>query len=309
HRQVARAGVEHGAPQVVDFHFRRRGHRVLDHDLAHLDLAERAAALGERREQFMERQHARHASLFEDHQRAEVLLRHGLHRVHRAAAWLRGDQPVSLDPQDFFYLHLPPPVLARVLRHTSPKRGSISSMTRLLLALALCFPFVIYSQPYPTKPIRIIVTYPAGGGADAMARLIAPKLGEALGQPVLVENRGGASGTIAAELVAKSAPDGATLMLDATAFAVNQSLYPKLPYDPEKSFAPITLLALFPNIVVVHPSYPVSSVRELIAKIKAEPGRIAFASSGNGSAQHLAAELFRQRAGLDMVHVPYKGGG
>ena len=182
-------------------------------------------------------------------------------------------------------------------------------MTRLLLALALCFPFVIYSQPYPTKPIRIIVTYPAGGGADAMARLIAPKLGEALGQPVLVENRGGASGTIAAELVAKSAPDGATLMLDATAFAVNQSLYPKLPYDPEKSFAPITLLALFPNIVVVHPSYPVSSVRELIAKIKAEPGKIAFASSGNGSAQHLAAELFRQRAGLDMVHVPYKGGG
>jgi len=182
-------------------------------------------------------------------------------------------------------------------------------MTRLLLALALCFPFVIYSQPYPTKPIRIIVTYPAGGGADAMARLIAPKLGEALGQPVLVENRGGASGTIAAELVAKSAPDGATLMLDATAFAVNQSLYPKLPYDPEKSFAPITLLALFPNIVVVHPSYPVSSVRELIARIKAEPGKIAFASSGNGSAQHLAAELFRQRAGLDMVHVPYKGGG
>jgi len=182
-------------------------------------------------------------------------------------------------------------------------------MTRLLLALALCFPFVIYSQPYPTKPIRIIVTYPAGGGADAMARLIAPKLGEALGQPVLVENRGGASGTIAAELVAKSAPDGATLMLAATAFAVNHSLYPKLPYDPEKSFAPITLLALFPNIVVVHPSYPVSSVRELIAKIKAEPGKIAFASSGNGSAQHLAAELFRQRAGLDMVHVPYKGGG
>ena len=142
-----------------------------------------------------------------------------------------------------------------------------------------------------------------------MARLIAPRLGEALGQPVLVENRGGASGTIAAELVAKSAPDGATLMLDATAFAVNQSLYPKLPYDPEKSFAPITLLALFPNMVVVHPSYPVSSVRELIAKIKAEPGKIAFASSGNGSAQHLAAELFRQRAGLDMVHVPYKGGG
>jgi tripartite-type tricarboxylate transporter receptor subunit TctC len=155
----------------------------------------------------------------------------------------------------------------------------------------------------------LIVTYPAGGGADAMARLIAPRLGEALGQPVLVENRGGASGTIAAEMVAKSAPDGHTLMLDATAFAVNPSLYPKLPYDPEKAFAPVTLLALFPNVVVVHPSFPVSSIRELIAKIKAEPGKIAYASSGNGSAQHLAAELFRQRAGLEMVHVPYKGGG
>ena len=182
-------------------------------------------------------------------------------------------------------------------------------MTRVLLFLALCLPFLVQSQPYPTRPVRLIVTYPAGGGADTMARLIAPRLGEALGQPILVENRGGASGTIAADLVAKSAPDGHTLMLDATAFAVNASLYPNLPYDPEKAFAPITLLALFPNVVVVHPANPVSSIKELIAKIKAEPGQIAFASSGNGSAQHLAAELFRQRAGLDMVHVPYKGGG
>jgi tripartite-type tricarboxylate transporter receptor subunit TctC len=182
-------------------------------------------------------------------------------------------------------------------------------MTRVLLALALCLPFLVQSQPYPTKPVRLIVTYPAGGGADTMARLIAPRLGEALGQPILVENRGGASGTIAADLVAKSAPDGHTLMLDATAFAVNPSLYPNLPYDPEKAFAPITLLALFPNVVVVHPANPVSSIKELIEKIKSEPGKIAFASSGNGSAQHLAAELFRQRAGLDMVHVPYKGGG
>ena len=182
-------------------------------------------------------------------------------------------------------------------------------MTRILLALAFLFPFVVYSQPYPSKPVRLIVTYPAGGGADTMARLVAPRLGDALGQPILVENRGGASGTIAADLVAKSAPDGHTLMLDATAFAVNPSLYPKLPYDPDKAFAPVTLLALFPNVVLVHPSNPVSSIRELVAKIKAEPGKIAFASSGNGSAQHLAAELFRQRAGLDMVHVPYKGGG
>ena len=182
-------------------------------------------------------------------------------------------------------------------------------MPRLLAALALLLPFLCHSQPYPSKPVRLLVTYPAGGGADAMARLISPKLSEALGQPVLVENRGGASGTIAADLVAKSAPDGYTLMLDATNHAVNPSLFPKLPYDPERAFAPVTLLALFPNILVVTPSFPVSSVSELIAKIKAEPGKIAFASSGNGSAQHLAGELFRQRAGLDMLHVPYKGGG
>jgi tripartite-type tricarboxylate transporter receptor subunit TctC len=182
-------------------------------------------------------------------------------------------------------------------------------MLRTILVSLLCVPLIAAAQPWPGKPIRLIVTYPAGGGADAMARLIAPRLGEALGQPILVENRGGASGTIAAELVARSAPDGHTLMLDATAYAVNPSLYPKLPYDPEKAFAPVTLLALFPNVVVVHPSFPVTSVKQLIEKIRAEPGKIAFASSGNGSAQHLAAELFRQRAGLEMVHVPYKGGG
>jgi tripartite-type tricarboxylate transporter receptor subunit TctC len=142
-----------------------------------------------------------------------------------------------------------------------------------------------------------------------MARLIAPRLQEALGQAFLVENRGGASGSIAADLVAKSSPDGYTLLLDATNHAVNPSLMAKLPYDPEKAFAPVSLLALFPNMVVVHPAFPAGSIQELIQKIRAEPGKIAFASSGNGSAQHLAGELFRQRAGLDMVHVPYKGGG
>ncbi len=180
---------------------------------------------------------------------------------------------------------------------------------RILLALALLIPFPAFSQPYPAKPVRLIVTYPPGGGADTMARLLSPKLGEALGQPVLVENRAGASGTIAADLVAKSSPDGYTLMLDAANYAVNPSLYPKLPYDPAKAFAPVTLIALFPNVVVVTPAFPVSSIRQLVEKIRAEPGKIAFASSGNGSAQHLAAELFRQRAGLDMVHMPYKGGG
>jgi tripartite-type tricarboxylate transporter receptor subunit TctC len=182
-------------------------------------------------------------------------------------------------------------------------------MLRILIALGLALPFGAFSQPYPQKPIRIVVSYPAGGGADAMARLVAPKLSEALGQPVLVENRGGASGTIAGDLVAKSAPDGYTLLLDATNHAVNPSLLAKMPYEATTAFAPVTLLALFPNMMVVHPAFPVNSIRQLIDKAKAEPGKIAFASSGNGSAQHLAGELFRQRAGLDMVHVPYKGGG
>jgi len=182
-------------------------------------------------------------------------------------------------------------------------------MLRIVLALVTACAFPAYSQPYPSKPIRLVVTYPAGGGADAMARLISPKLGELLGQPVVVENRGGASGTIAADLVAKSSPDGYTLMLDAANYAVNPSLLPKLPYEPDRAFAPVTLLVLFPNMVVVNPAFPVNSIAQLIEKARAEPGKIAFASSGNGSAQHLAAELFRQRAGLDMVHVPYKGGG
>ncbi len=188
----------------------------------------------------------------------------------------------------------------------------IAAMRRafaLLALLALHLPLAALAQTWPARPIRIVVTYPAGGGADAMARLLAPKLSEALGQPVVVENRGGASGTIAADLVAKAPADGYTLMLDAANHAVNPSLLPKLPYDPDKAFAPVSLLALFPNVLVVHPAYPVNSVKQLIEKAKTEPGKIAFASSGNGSAQHLAGELFRQRAGIDIVHVPYKGGG
>jgi len=169
--------------------------------------------------------------------------------------------------------------------------------------------FAAWAQTYPSKPIKLIVTYPPAGGADTMARLIAAKLSESLGQPVIVENRPGASGQIGAEVVAKSAPDGYTLMLDASSYAVNPSLYPKLPYDPNKAFAPITLLALFPNMLVVTPSFPATSVKELVAMAKAKPGTISYASSGNGSAQHLAAELFKQQAGIDMMHVPYKGGG
>ena len=182
-----------------------------------------------------------------------------------------------------------------------------AALSAAILALACATGAV--AQSYPSKPIRLVVTYPPGGGADLMARLVAPKMSEVLGQPVVVDNKPGASGQIGAAEVARAAPDGHTIMLDAANHAVNPSLYPKLPYDAEKAFQPISLLVRFPNVLVVTPSFPARDVKELIAAAKSKPGAVAFASSGNGSAQHLSAELFRQRAGIDMTHVPYKGGG
>jgi tripartite-type tricarboxylate transporter receptor subunit TctC len=155
----------------------------------------------------------------------------------------------------------------------------------------------------------LVVTYPPGGGADAMARLIAPKMGEALGQSVVVENKPGASGQIGAAAVAKSAPDGYTLMLDASSFAVNPSLYNKLPYDSLKALKPIGVVALFPNVVLVNSNFSAKNVNDLIATAGKAKESVSYASSGNGSAQHLAGALFESAAKVDMVHVPYKGGG
>jgi tripartite-type tricarboxylate transporter receptor subunit TctC len=166
-----------------------------------------------------------------------------------------------------------------------------------------------FADEYPSKPITIVVTYPAGGGADLMARLIAPKIAAALKTSVVVENRPGASGQIAAGYVARSTPDGYTLMFDASNFAVNPSLFAKLPYDPDKAFAMIGVTALFPNVLVANPQFPVKSVKDVIAAAKAKPGAVGYASSGNGSAQHLAGALFELQAKVDMLHVPYKGGG
>lgn len=165
------------------------------------------------------------------------------------------------------------------------------------------------AAPWPSKPISLVVTYPPGGGADAMARLIAPKLGEALGQTVIVENKPGAGGQIGAAAVAKAVPDGHTLLLDASSFAVNPSLYPRLPYDTEKAFRAIGVIALFPNVVLVNAQFPARSVTELTAAARAKKDGVSFASSGNGSAQHLAGALFESAARVEMVHVPYKGGG
>lgn len=159
------------------------------------------------------------------------------------------------------------------------------------------------------KPITLVVSYPAGGGADVMARLIAPRLSEALGQPVIVENKPGASGTLAAAQVARATPDGSQLLLDASSFAVNPSLFAKLPYDTATAFAPLGVLALFPNALVCTPSFEARSLADVLRLARAQPGKLAYASSGNGSAQHLAGALFEAMAKVDLLHVPYRGGG
>ena len=159
------------------------------------------------------------------------------------------------------------------------------------------------------KPITLVVSYPAGGGADVMARLIAPRVAEALGQPVVVDNKPGASGTIAAGQVARATPDGSTLLLDASSFAVNPTLFDKLPYDPATSFAPLAVLALYPNVLVCTPSFEAKTVADVMRLARAKPGVLAYASSGNGSAQHLAGALFEALAKVDMTHIPYRGGG
>ena len=162
--------------------------------------------------------------------------------------------------------------------------------------------------PYPSKPIRIVVPFPAGGTTDILARAVAQRLTETLGQPVVVDNRPGAGGNIGAELVAKAAPDGYTLLMGTVGtHAINASLYAKMPYDHVRDFAPIILVAGVPNVLVVNPALPVNSVQELIAYGKANPGKLNFASSGNGTSIHLSAELFKTMTGVQMAHVPYKG--
>ncbi len=167
----------------------------------------------------------------------------------------------------------------------------------------------VFAQSYPSKPIRMIVAVPPGGPADTLARLVGPRLAEALGQTVVIDNRPGANGIIAYDMAARATPDGYTFVLVAAGVAINPSLYRNVPYDPIKDFSPITLGITVPNILVVHPSVPAASVQELIALAKTKPEQIAFASAGNGTSGHLALELFRQSSGIKVVHVPFKGGG
>ena len=176
--------------------------------------------------------------------------------------------------------------------------------------IALAFSLQTFAQNYPVKPVRLIVPFAAGGNVDITARQIAPGLSELLGQNFIVDNRVGAGGVIGAEAVAKAAPDGYTLMMGSNStVSVAPSLYPKLAYHPVRDFAPVSLVATTPFVLVVHPSVPVKSVKELIALAKTKPGRLAMASGGTGSSNHLVGELFQSLTGAKFAHVPYKGGG
>jgi tripartite-type tricarboxylate transporter receptor subunit TctC len=181
----------------------------------------------------------------------------------------------------------------------------------LRVMAALCVAALVplaHAQGYPAKPIRLVVPFPAGGATDILARAAGQKMTEAWGQPVVVDNRPGAAGNIGSELVAKAPNDGYTLLMGTVGtHAINASLYAKMPYDHVRDFAPVVLVAGVPNVLVVHPSVPASTVQELIAYGKANPGKLNFASSGSGTSIHLAGELFKVMTGVQMTHVPYKG--
>jgi len=179
---------------------------------------------------------------------------------------------------------------------------------KVLAALACVAALAAHADPYPSKTLRFVVPYPAGGPLDAVARLLAQKVSDSMKQTVIVDNRAGAGGNIGADFVAKSAPDGYTLLMGAVAtHAINPTLYSNIPYDAARDFIPVTQIASTPNVLVVNPSLPVTSVAEFIAYAKAHPGKLNFGSGSTGSAGHLAGELFKAMAGVEMTHVPYKG--
>jgi tripartite-type tricarboxylate transporter receptor subunit TctC len=186
----------------------------------------------------------------------------------------------------------------------------MKTMKLFLAAVALAASTAVHAQAWPNKPIKYIVPFAAGGTTDILGRMVGAKLSEALGQPVVVENRPGAAGALGAELLAKSAPDGYTIGGGTiSSHAINVSLYSKLPYDPIKDFTPITMLATLPNMLVIHPSIPANNVAELIAFLKANPNKHSFGSAGNGTSQHMSGEMFKAMTGVQMQHIPYKGSG
>jgi tripartite-type tricarboxylate transporter receptor subunit TctC len=187
------------------------------------------------------------------------------------------------------------------------RRAALAALPLLLVAAFGAAP--LHAQDYPTKPIRMIVPYPPAGGTDIVARTLAEPLAKELGQPIVVDNRGGAAGNIGTDLAAKSAPDGYTMLFTLSSHTINPKLYDKLPFDVERDFIPISLAAFIPQILVAYPAVPANNIKELIALAKSQPGKLNYASVGTGSPGHIAGELFKLKTGVDMVHVPYKGGG
>ena len=192
---------------------------------------------------------------------------------------------------------------------TEDEQAGKTTAWRAVAGAALLFAAagIASGQAYPAKPIRVVVPFPPAGGVDTVARILAPKLTERLGQPTVIDNRVGAAGNIGTDLVAKAPPDGYTLLMIFTSHAINATLYRELPYDPVNDFAAVTMIATVPNILVVNLALGVKSVKELVQLAKSKPGQINYASAGSGLPAHLAAELFKTVAGVDLVHVPYKG--
>ena len=182
-------------------------------------------------------------------------------------------------------------------------------VTRYVILALLALPHAAWAQAFPSKPIRMIVAFAPGGIADFAARSFSQRLAETLGQPVVIENRPGAGGITGAEIVARAAPDGYTLLVTSISHTINPSVRKQLPFDAVRDFAPVTLITDAPNFLVVHPSLPAKSVKELVALARSRPGQISYASSGTGTSTHLSGELFKALARVDLVHVPYKGGG
>jgi tripartite-type tricarboxylate transporter receptor subunit TctC len=182
------------------------------------------------------------------------------------------------------------------------------SVLAALIACITAFPGIVLGQGYPNKAVKYVVPFPPGGTTDTLARIMSPKLTEALGQQVIVDNRAGAGGNIGSDVVAKSAPDGYTILGGTiSSHAINVSLYANMPYDPVRDFVPITLIGTNANVLIVHPSDPANSVADLIARAKADPGKVTFASAGGGTSQHLSGEMFKSMAKIDITHIPYKG--
>ncbi len=196
----------------------------------------------------------------------------------------------------------------RLSSRAGPRQRGVAIAWRTTLCAVALAPVLAVAQQYPTRPIRLLVPSTPGGSVDTLARIVAPKLSEKWNQQVVIDNRAGAGGIVAAETTAKAPPDGYTLMLGTvSSLATNVSLTAKLPYDPVKDFAPVSLLATQPLMLTVHPSVAANSVKELIALAKAKPGTLTHSSAGNGTGSHLSAELFKALTGVDMVHIPYKG--